>query len=405
MEKRTSLPVLMTPLGASFNCSTCGDCCRGWDVHVDLASHQAISDALSRRPGGITAAEAFVVPAHREPHVHAHLRRRPDGACIFLEPDNLCYLHRHFGPEVKPPTCRTYPFRPVLRPMGVVAPAALSCTSLRRSLRGLSGPLAQALVSVDQPALAELAYDRYAPGSFVRLGKGRLLQVESQHELEQHLLGQLHDPGRPLGTRLLSMRRLVEDLVFSAAPGQDRIPAAAVTHRIEARPAAAAPQPDMEQHVLSLREVLTWLPQRDGRLLRRQASLLGLHVNLPLRKRAEIAACMYHVRYPADEGDLLPLITTYLGERLLASNLTMRYGFRSTVQAVVLAAALIRFFACGVAGERYRAVTRDDLAQAIEEVDVLFFHTLTALEHLRDGEEEALSVRRAEILAIIPPSP
>ena len=38
------------------------------------------------------------------------LRRRGDGACIFLDDDNLCLIHKHFGPATKPLLCRLYPF-------------------------------------------------------------------------------------------------------------------------------------------------------------------------------------------------------------------------------------------------------------------------------------------------------
>src|SRR5689334_6385971 len=119
------LPVLMTPLGASFRCSACGDCCRApWGINVDGDIARAIEDALARRPhpSGLRAADALNPLPQPQPDAAFRLNKRADGACVFLDDDNLCYLHKHFGPQLKPATCRTYPFRPVLRPEGVVAP-------------------------------------------------------------------------------------------------------------------------------------------------------------------------------------------------------------------------------------------------------------------------------------------
>src|SRR5262245_58213172 len=132
-----TLPVLMTPLAASFRCSACGDCCRApWAINVEPEAARAIEDALRRRPHPwAIRAEAALAPLDPpRPDAAFRLLKRPDGACVFLDDDNLCYLHKHFGPEVKPATCRTYPFRPVLRPGAVIAPGSLSCRTMRKRL-------------------------------------------------------------------------------------------------------------------------------------------------------------------------------------------------------------------------------------------------------------------------------
>src|SRR5213076_90831 len=38
------------------------------------------------------------------------LNHRPDGACVFLGPDNRCRIHAKFGSAAKPLACRVYPF-------------------------------------------------------------------------------------------------------------------------------------------------------------------------------------------------------------------------------------------------------------------------------------------------------
>ncbi len=42
------------------------------------------------------------------------LRRRPDGACVFLEQDGRCMIHRVFGYQAKPAICRLYPLFSVM---------------------------------------------------------------------------------------------------------------------------------------------------------------------------------------------------------------------------------------------------------------------------------------------------
>jgi lysine-N-methylase len=40
----------------------------------------------------------------------SHLAHRPDGACVFLGPDNRCRIHAAHGAAAKPLACRIYPF-------------------------------------------------------------------------------------------------------------------------------------------------------------------------------------------------------------------------------------------------------------------------------------------------------
>ena len=103
--------------GQRFTCQQCGRCCRrGWDIAVTPGEVDAYRRAGAERwfheAGG--AAEGASVPPFEDvpgrPGV-LRIRKRADGACGFLSPDNRCRIHEEMGGSSKPLTCRVFPFR------------------------------------------------------------------------------------------------------------------------------------------------------------------------------------------------------------------------------------------------------------------------------------------------------
>jgi lysine-N-methylase len=105
-----ALPVRSLPVIQNWDCQGCTACCRqyhvavsdeerarieaqGWDKEPDLAGV-----SLFVRTGGW-----FSSPSYR-------LNHTPDGACVFLGPDNRCRIHVKHGPAAKPLPCRIYPY-------------------------------------------------------------------------------------------------------------------------------------------------------------------------------------------------------------------------------------------------------------------------------------------------------
>lgn len=100
-----------------FTCQQCGRCCRrGWEI---VALGNEVKDYRAQG-----AARWFRETAdapegtHRDPFErlrgrpgYYRIRKRPDGACGFLSPDDRCRIHEELGEERKPLTCRTFPFR------------------------------------------------------------------------------------------------------------------------------------------------------------------------------------------------------------------------------------------------------------------------------------------------------
>lgn len=425
MTKTRSLPVLMSSLGASFRCSACGDCCRAaWGINVDEPSYQAIAAALARspHPGTIGAADAFTPLDNPTRDAHARLRTRPDGACVFLEADNLCYLHRHFGPDIKPVTCRTFPFRPVQRPGGVYAPASVSCRTVRKNLleRPIAGLDATSLVTTDNPELAALAYERYSPGALVLLGRGKKVRVEVLGQIEERMVGLLHERRLPFFSRLLGVRYFLDALIDDPGPGlRPRDVGRCFEQAVGGdfsllAERAAAFAPSVRLHVGVLFDLLMKIEEPLGQampLCARQALHFGFSLGLPQPEHDEVMTCLFGWRFPSSDGsdgggERWSLLASYCSERLRASNVTTRHGLSGTVQALIYGAALVRFLACGRAGEHGRAVEREDLVGAIAEVDHGLFHNLRVLGMFSEqAPAPARSVAFAEQLCLLPPAP
>ena len=105
---------LFTPPGVQrFDCSGCGDCCRGrFGINVSEDDRKRIeAQGWTDEDLGLGGEPLFTQRGDG-----THLAHRADGACIFLDDKNLCRIHGKFGSDAKPVACRLYPFK--LIPVG-----------------------------------------------------------------------------------------------------------------------------------------------------------------------------------------------------------------------------------------------------------------------------------------------
>jgi len=86
-----------------FKCRCCGRCCRIPDgiVRVSDAEIARIAAFLGMAESDFIANETELAPDRRG----LILKNTPEGACVYLTPDNLCRIN-----PVKPDKCRTFPF-------------------------------------------------------------------------------------------------------------------------------------------------------------------------------------------------------------------------------------------------------------------------------------------------------
>lgn len=97
-----------------FSCRSCGECCRrAFDIVVTESERRRYEAAKASRwfkEGASSEPGATSSPFESEPSGLLRIRKRPDGVCGFLSPENRCRLHEELGAAAKPLTCQMFPF-------------------------------------------------------------------------------------------------------------------------------------------------------------------------------------------------------------------------------------------------------------------------------------------------------
>lgn len=127
------MPALRLDAEQRFTCSQCGRCCRRpWEIVVTPSEAESYRKRGAQRwfreradAAEGTEREPFEpIPGTRGFH---RIRKRDDGACGFLSPQNRCRLHEELGGSRKPLTCRMFPYRFHPVPDGVAATTSFCC--------------------------------------------------------------------------------------------------------------------------------------------------------------------------------------------------------------------------------------------------------------------------------------
>ena len=134
-----------------FTCQQCGRCCRRWEIALTPGEVKAYRQAkveryFREREGSPEGAESD--PFDPLPGGYATIRKREDGACGFLSPENRCRIHEELGAERKPLTCRLFPFRFHPAEGAAVMTASFCCPTVVRNEGALLGAPTRELVSL-----------------------------------------------------------------------------------------------------------------------------------------------------------------------------------------------------------------------------------------------------------------
>lgn len=169
----------------AFSCTSCGRCCKPWEVAIEAAQLEAIEASREYRAA---VRENFRPLTVERPGV-ASLGDRGDDACTFLDWDNLCRLHAELGGRLKPLGCQLYPYQAVQTPAGMYVYLSYACppvvagtdrdaSSNRRDLDRALGRYAAPLPdSEEEPYRVELHEERELTWeSYLQL-EGRLLEA------------------------------------------------------------------------------------------------------------------------------------------------------------------------------------------------------------------------------------
>jgi Fe-S-cluster containining protein len=118
-----------------FTCSQCGLCCRrGWDIAVTASEVEGYRRAHAERwfRAEHDVAEPFEAALGLPGRFR--IRKREDGACGFLSPENRCRIHEELGGARKPLSCRLFPFRVQPAAGGeAVVTASFCCPTIGRN--------------------------------------------------------------------------------------------------------------------------------------------------------------------------------------------------------------------------------------------------------------------------------
>jgi Fe-S-cluster containining protein len=125
---------LVLPDDVVFTCQQSGACCRNdWLIGVEDSARARLEAVDWTRlspplpPGPKFRPLPFALPGGER----ATFARRPDGACVFLEPDERCGIHTRLGARGKPQVCREFPYSFVDTPDGVAVGVSFACTAVR----------------------------------------------------------------------------------------------------------------------------------------------------------------------------------------------------------------------------------------------------------------------------------
>jgi Fe-S-cluster containining protein len=240
------LPALIVDPDQRFTCQQCGRCCRrGWDIALTPGEVKAYRQAKAERyyrerdesPEG-----ADTDPFEPLPGGYSRIRKRADGACGFLSPDNRCRIHEELGGERKPLTCRLFPYRFHPAEQAPVLTASFCCPTVVKNAGALLGAQSREIAVLRKA----WGHDYPERDLDVEVVAGRRIEAADLATLRQVLREMLDRPGpdgRPaLRANVLRIARYVEDLSRHRVV---RLPAARFAEYLEltGRYAAKSEQP------------------------------------------------------------------------------------------------------------------------------------------------------------------
>jgi lysine-N-methylase len=110
-----SLPVRHLPVVQNWDCHSCSQCCRDYDVAVTAEERQRLEAQDWSNDPEIADRPLFVRTGPWWSRSF-RLNHRGEQGCIFLTREKRCLIHERYGHQAKPLACRLFPF--VLVPAG-----------------------------------------------------------------------------------------------------------------------------------------------------------------------------------------------------------------------------------------------------------------------------------------------
>lgn len=219
----------------NFSCTQCGDCCRGWGVPIDPDSYRRFTEVDWKPFGPRSPSEKPCQEVeNKKTGRKTHSLNTKDGACYFLEANNLCLMHRVKSFAFKDLTCRKYPFDFLETPDGVLVSTSYACEAItanhgqpfeeqRTDLEGLYRE------SRKHGSLARL-------GDSIPLSEGLSLPWPEARQVYETLELLISRQDRTLEEHLIAGNRLLfrlRDVLSAASPSDNAQPARAAREALE----------------------------------------------------------------------------------------------------------------------------------------------------------------------------
>lgn len=209
----------------------------------------AIQTHMEREGADLFRLYPFAASLVRERSGPVVILQLPAGGCVWFTDDGLCSIHRDHGRDLKPFTCRLYPFNRLVRTGSTLivsprfgCPLSLdrSCSAAQSSHQALAGEVQQlGLLGVDVPrdVVAALPSRRgFRVGEFLEreraftarcseeIGRGRFIDVLSTFSVDpERLAGRVDQARHVLGLEPEPSARDTMDDVLMAIAGSLRL--------------------------------------------------------------------------------------------------------------------------------------------------------------------------------------
>ena len=337
------------------------------------------------------------------------IRKRDDGACGFLSPDNRCRIHEELGGAKKPLTCRLFPYAFHSAAGGVVVTASFGCPTIVAN-QGTPITAPESLAALE--SLREEWFDVHPPVSLpLQFVKGRAIDARSSRILREQLLIVLARDTHDIRENIRRLAAILEDLTRSrvlALPDDDFAEYIALTVPHAAAKAEAPPSRDpgriarMLQYgflyaVTAIRADLEHPGQSRARLrLLRLKLLAHFHGLAPGLERVRVRALRQR-RLDINSPDIRPIVFHYLRSTLE----TLGATGRPVLDELSIAASYLNA-ACGLAAMNADAagteVDRAIFSQALMEASDVSHARNVLLEWILDrlsGGTDAIWILQA----------
>jgi lysine-N-methylase len=220
---------------ARYRCTTCGDCCRGWDVPLEPGE----SEKFRRLASAWVPVDQLRIGREKHNNVMVETLAGREGQCQVLTEDQLCRIHGAHGEAAKPRACRIFPYTFVATPSGVRVALSWACPAV---IDAEGAPL------TEQRAEIEQLFSQAVDGTRYLLRLGDEVALNSRHKLAwrdaELLLGEMASASGNLLEKLcgagaicvLTQSALDDGKSFEAALNDARAGAPALVKEALAQP-------------------------------------------------------------------------------------------------------------------------------------------------------------------------